>query len=297
MADDRLAKSGRPDGEKDQAARRTLPTPAWAAVCAAALVVGVLAGYFLLRGTGGAISLSGRTSLSAGELDSTIATYTLDGQSHAVTAREVLAETYGSSIPANDDGTYEVPAARDVVSYAQNQILLAEAESRGLTATDEEVSSFTSSIYGSDDYATIGEQWGLDEDSTRQILSEQTSIKKLQDDVVTVTLPTYPTAPTEPAEGEEDVATADYASYVIDLLGDEWDSEANTWARTDGTYYATLSGYEISNDSATYAAAQAAYSVAQSAYSNAYNQLSAEWTDFANGILSTATIQLGSLAE
>lgn len=190
-----------------------------------------------------------------------------------------------------------MPAARDVVSYAQNQILLAEAESRGLTATDEEVSSFTSSIYGSDDYATIGEQWGLDEDSTRQILSEQTSIKKLQDDVVTVTLPTYPTAPTEPAEGEEDVATADYASYVIDLLGDEWDSEANTWARTDGTYYATLSGYEISNDSATYAAAQAAYSVAQSAYSDAYNQLSTEWTDFANGILSTATIQLGSLAE
>ena len=37
--------------------------------------------------------------------------------------------------------------------------------------------------------------------------------------------------------------------------------------------------------------------MAQSAYSNAYNQLSAEWTDFANGILSNATIQLGSLAE
>ena len=100
-----------------------------------------------------------------------------------------------------------------------------------------------------------------------------------------------------PEEGAEDEPTADYAQYVIDLLGDEWDSDANDWARTDGTYYATLSGYEISNDAATYAAASAAYSVASSAYQDVTTQVQEEWSAYTDSLLSRATIQLGSLAE
>ena len=99
------------------------------------------------------------------------------------------------------------------------------------------------------------------------------------------------------AEGAEDEPTAEYAQYVIGLLGDEWDADANDWARTDGTYYATLSGYEISNDAATYAAASAAYSVASSVYEEAYNQVSEELFAYTDALLSKATIQIGSLAE
>ena len=62
------------------AEHRTLPVPAWVAICVTALVVGVLGGYFLLGGAGaGSVSLDGRTTLSSGELDSTIATYTYNG--------------------------------------------------------------------------------------------------------------------------------------------------------------------------------------------------------------------------
>ncbi len=285
------------DKTEKRAGLAALPVAGWVVICVALLIVGVLAGHFLLGGTSG-VSLNGRTALSAGELDSTIATYTFDGKTTNVTAREVLEEVQGSTaVPANDDGTYNVPSASDVLSYVQNEILLADAEARGLSVSDEEISEYASSSLGTDDLAAIAEQAGMDEQAVKDVLRENLLASKLQQAVATVTLPEQPTAPEEPADGEEDTATEEYASYVIALLGDEWDSEANDWARTDGTYYATLSGYEISNDAATYAAASAAYSVASSAYQDATTQISEEWAAYTDSLLSRATVQLGSLAE
>ncbi|WP_417228879.1 hypothetical protein [Thermophilibacter sp.] len=282
--------------EKNAALRLELPTAAWVVIAVAALAIGVAAGHFLLGGVG-TVSLSGRTTLSAGELDSTIATYTVNGTTTPITAREVLEEASGSSsLTANEDGTYDVPSASSVLTYAQNQIILADAEARGLSATDEEIDEFVSTNLGSD-LSTLASSWGITEDEARSIVADAVTMRKLQDEVATVELPEQPVAPSEPAEGAEDTPTAEYAQYVISLLGDEWDSDANTWARTDGTYYATLSGYEISNDAATYAAASAAYSVASSVYEEAYTQVSEELGAYTDGLLSRATIQIGSLAE
>ena len=276
--------------------RRELPTAAWVVIAVLALAIGVAAGHFLLGGAG-TISLNGRTTLSAGELDSTVATYTVDGRTVSVTAREVLEESSGDAeLTANEDGTYDVPSASDVLTYAQNQIILADADARGLTATDDEVDEFVSTNLGTD-LATLATSWGIDEDAARSVVADAVTMRKLQDEVATTELPEQPTAPSEPAEGAEDEPTAEYAQYVIGLLGDEWDADANDWARTDGTYYATLSGYEISNDAATYAAASAAYSVASSVYEEAYNQVSEELSAYTDALLSKATIQIGSLAE
>lgn len=276
--------------------RRELPTAAWVVIAVVALAIGVAAGHFLLGGSG-TISLNGRTTLSAGELDSTVATYTVDGRTVSVTAREVLEESSGDAeLTANEDGTYDVPSASDVLTYAQNQIILADADARGLTATDDEVDEFVSTNLGTD-LATLATSWGIDEDAARSVVADAVTMRKLQDEVATTELPEQPTAPSEPAEGAEDEPTAEYAQYVIGLLGDEWDADANDWARTDGTYYATLSGYEISNDAATYAAASAAYSVASSVYEEAYNQVSEELSAYTDALLSKATIQIGSLAE
>lgn len=282
--------------ERDGDVRRALPTAAWVAIAAAALVVGVLAGHFLLGGAG-SVSLGGRTTLSAGELDSTIATYTVDGRTVGVTAREVLVEASGSSeISANEDGTYDVPSASTVLTYVQNQLILADAEARGLTATDEQIDEFVTGSMGSD-LATLAQSWGISEDEARAVVSDAVTMRNLQDEVSTVELPEQPVAPAEPDEGAEDTPTAEYAQYVIGLLGDEWDSDANTWARTDGTYYATLSGYDISNDAATYAAASAAYSVATSVYQEAYATVSEELGAYTDSLLSRASIQIGSLVE
>lgn len=282
--------------ERDGDDRRALPTAAWVAIAAAALVVGVLAGHFLLGGAG-SVSLGGRTTLSAGELDSTIATYTVDGRTVGVTAREVLVEASGSNeISANEDGTYDVPSASTVLTYVQNQLILADAEARGLTATDEQIDEFVTGSMGSD-LATLAQSWGISEDEARAVVSDAVTMRNLQDEVSTVELPEQPVAPAEPDEGAEDTPTAEYAQYVIGLLGDEWDSDANTWARTDGTYYATLSGYDISNDAATYAAASAAYSVATSVYQEAYATVSEELGAYTDSLLSRASIQIGSLVE
>lgn len=279
-------------------AHRALATPAWVAICVVALVIGVLGGFFLLGGGLGTISLDGRTTLSSGELDSTVATYTYNGQKTNVTAREVLTNG-GATLDslANDDGTYDVPGASAVLVYAQNQIILADAEARGLTASDDEISAYAEQMMGSSDLASIADLYGIDEQTVRDTFEQSVLINKLRDAVCETELPEKPTEPTAPAEGAEDTPTAEYASYIIALLGDEWDSEAGTWARTDGDYYATLSSYDITNDSATYAAAEAAYNVANSAYSDASSKVSEEWGTYTSNLLSHATIQIGSLAE
>ena len=279
--------------EKDGAAAFRLDTRIWVAISCVALIVGVLAGHFLLGGAG-SVALSGRTTLGANDLDATIATYSYGGKTTPVTAREVLTE---AGYSANDDGTYPVPAASDVLAYAQNEVILADAAARGIAVSDEEVSEFATSSYGTDDYAALASQYGMEEDDVVETLRQGALVSKLLDSVVTTELPEAPAQPEAPAEGEEDTPTADYASYVIGLLGDEWDSEANDWATTDGTYYATLSGYDISTDAATYAAASAAYSVASSAYESASNERSQQWYDYTSSVLSQATIQLGSLSE
>ena len=157
------------------------------------------------------------------------------------------------------------------------------------------MAAFAEQMFGTSDYATIASNYGIDEEIAKATIADSATMSKLRDAVVSTPLPDVPTAPAEPEEGAEDTPTADYASYIIGLLGDEWDSEAGTWARQDGDYYATLSSYEITNDSATYAAAEAAYQVASNNYSEVATQVSEEWVAYTRNLLSNATVQVGSL--
>lgn len=284
--------SGAPKAPKGS--KRSLGTPIWIAICVVALVVGVLCGHFLLSSGSG--KATGSTTISESDLDSTIATYTYNGSSHAITAREVIEQNGSIENQANDDGSYNVPSADDVLSYARNAVVLEEANAQGISVTDDDVSAYAQSTLGTDDYATIGSNYGLDEDATKSLLHDAAVIKKLRHSVVTTTVPDQPTAPTAPSDGNEDTTSADYAQYIIGLAGDEWDSANNTWASTDGTYYSALSTYSISNDSASYAAAEQAYYVAYSNYSAAASQASSEWTTYVNTLLSKTSIQIGSLA-
>lgn len=261
-----------------------------------ALAVGVALGYFLMGGPSGSrISLNGRSTLSESELDSTIATYTFDGATHKITARDVL--TFGGSEPvANDEGTYDVPGAESILNYAQTQIMLSDAEARGITATDDEINEFLATSYGSDvDLATFASGTGMTEDAAREMLEYWVIINKLGEDVAGGTLPEAPVEPTAPEDGEEETLTAEYAEYIIGLVGDEWDADANTWASSDGDYYATLSSYEISNDSATYAAATAAYSVAYTKYQEAYTDAAEMQNAYTNDLFTRGSIQIGTL--
>lgn len=289
-----------PKPEPAPAKKRTFDTVHLVVAVVAALVVGLAAGALggrLAQGGEGIISLAGKTTLSESELDSAIATFTYNGTTYDVTAREVIEQSSSIESAVNEDGTYNVPNPDDVVYYAQSEVILLDAESRGLTVGDDEVAAYAEQYFGTSDYATIASTYGLDEDVAKSVLTDSALRVKLRDAVVSTTMPELPTAPTEPEEGAEDTPTAEYAAYIISLVGDEWDSETGTWATTDGEYYATLSTYEITNDSATYAAAEAAYSVAYGNYSTAATEISTEWTAYVNSLFANTSMQLGSLVS
>lgn len=260
------------------------------------LAIGVVLGKFVLSGHNTADPLN-KVTLSESELDTVVATYTYGGEKHQVTARDVIEDASSLEAELNKDGTYALPTADNVLAYARNKIIIGEAESRGITVTDEDISAYAMEMLGTDDFAAIASTYGLSEDVAKRMLGESAMMKALRDqilaDTATVEMPANP--PAEPEDGNKDATSKEYADYVIALLGDEWDAANNTWARTDGQYYATLQTYPISNEEASYEAAEQAYYVAYMAYANATSNSSQAWTDFVNGLLGSASIEIATL--
>ncbi|WP_322155923.1 hypothetical protein [Paratractidigestivibacter sp.] len=280
-------------GDEKPTAQQTVKLPVFIGVAVAALVIGLVVGAFAFGAK--SVSLGGKTVLTSDQIDTVVATYSYNGKSYQITARDVLTQSGTLESVANDDGTYDVPAATDIVTYARTAAVVTAAENMGITASDDEVSSYAEEKFGSSDFSTIASTYSVDEDVAKEMIMDSCVMSKLRDEKVDVDLPDQPVAPTEPAEDATDTPTAEYASYIIGLAGDEWDSANNTWARTDGDYYAALSTYDITNDSATYAAAQAAYYVAYSDYSTAYSESTTAWSEYCNSILSNVSLSLGGL--
>ena len=146
------------------------------------------------------------------------------------------------------------------------------------------------------DVSQIASAYKLSEDVAKKLINDAVIMKKYRDSVLTTTLPDAPQAPTAPEDGNSETTSQEYAQYIIGLAGDEWDAKNNTWASQDGDYYKQLSAYSISNDSASYAAAQTAYQVAMSKYSAVASKASQEWSQKINEILGKASIAVYSLA-
>lgn len=268
-----------------------------------ALVVGVGAGILgpqlILGGSlAGSSKSLGITTVAADQLSNTvIGTYTYNGVSHDITAQQVFDQTGTQSSSQQDDGSYALPSVDGALSYARNAIVQDYAQSQNISVSDDEVTQYAQDTLQTTDFSSIASSYGISEDSVKNLLKQSALIKKLHDQVVTTQVPDAPTAPTAPESGSEDTPTADYAQYIISLAGDEWDADANAWKSTDGAYATALADYQITNDSATYAAAQAAYYVAYQQYTAAQSQSSKEWTDFVNGLLKDSSITIYSLVS
>ena len=276
-------------------AKKGIGAAALLAVGAICLVAGLLLGKFVI-GAPTAHNPLNKVTLTAGELDTVVGTYTYAGETHEITAREVIEDSSSLAAAVKEDGTYDVPTADAILGFARNSIIMREAESRGITVTDEDVSAYALEVLGTDDYATIAATYGLTEEVAKRMLSESAVMKKLRDQVISDSgVGEAPVPPTQPEDGNHDATSQEWADYVIALLGDEWDAANNTWARTDGTYYATLQTYPISNESASYEAAEQAYYIAYTAYTAESNNAAQEWTNFVNGLLGSASIEIATL--
>ena len=258
--------------------------------------LGIVIGRFLLGGGGATGSLNGRTTLSEGELNTPIASYTYNGQTKEVTAREVIENTSGLDAAKQSDGTYAVPAADKIIGYVRNALVVAEAQSQGISVSDQEVSDYMQTNFKTTDVSQVASAYKLSEDVAKKLINDAVIMKKYRDKVLTTKLPDAPQAPTAPEDGNSETTSQEYAQYIIGLAGDEWDAKNNTWASQDGDYYKQLSAYSISKDSASYAAAQTAYQVAMSKYSAVASKASQEWSQKINEILGKASIAVYSLA-
>lgn len=258
--------------------------------------LGIVIGRFLLGGGGATGSLNGRTTLSEGELNTPIASYTYNGQTKEVTAREVIENTSGLDAAKQSDGTYAVPPADKIIGYVRNALVVAEAQSQGITVTDDEVSDYMQTNFKTTDVSQVASAYKLSEDVAKKLINDAVIMKKYRDKVLSTKLPDAPQAPTAPEDGNSETTSQEYAQYIISLAGSEWDANNNTWASQDGDYYKQLSAYSISKDSASYAAAQTAYQVAMSKYSAVASKASQEWSQKINEILGKASIAVYSLA-
>ena len=75
--------------------------------------------------------------------------------------------------------TYNVPTADAVLSYARYQIISKEAESRGLSVSDEEMDSYAQDELRTNDYATIASTYSMTEDQVKTMIRQAALMKKL----------------------------------------------------------------------------------------------------------------------
>ena len=287
-----------------RSSRRGLSTPVWIALTVVVLLVGIGCGigcaYFLRQGSAGIVlgdSVAGKTSLTEADLDKPMGSYNYAGSSYSITAREVIESSSSLDAAKKDDQTYKVPSADSVISVARNQIFSKICDAKNITVSDEEVSEFAQKMVGTSDFSTIASKYGIGEDSIRTQVTAAARLSKLRSETVKAKLPVQPTAPTAPSDGNNNAENGDYATYIIGLAGDEWDSSTGSWKSSDSAYATALADYKITNESASYAAAQAAYYVATQQYQAEANAYSSEWNGYLNEELCKANLTLSTLVS
>lgn len=276
-----------------------VPTLAWLILLLAALAGGFYLGHFVFLEPINFGTLGGQTTIKEDDLDRVVATYTYDGEVYEVTAREAIAQ--GSSLEAVrvSEGTYSMPSAENVLSAARTAILMREVEVRGIKVTDDELVAYALENFGTDDLASLAGMYTMDQETLRARLRESACIARLREEVVgdASEASDVPAEPTAPENGDVKSSSADYAAYIIALAGEEWDSEQNAWAAPDGPFASALRDFDISDESATYEAAQTAYNVAYQLHGSDATSASSKWTAYVNGLLSQTHLALGSIVS
>lgn len=264
------------------------------AVFVVAVMIAAVVGFFIGNGGFGGKGV-GSATLTEDQLDSTVASYSYNGKKSDITAREAIESQYSLDTVKDDDGSYAAPSADVILSYVRNQILLDAAEDEGITVSSKEMKQYAEDSIGTSDYKTMATQYGVSKDQAKQIVRQSATLQKLYKKKVGDTSASMPTAPTEPADGNEETASKDYADYIINLAGDEWDSSKGTW-KDEGSTYAKAFAYDaFTADSATYKQAMTAYYTAYQQYSSQASSASSKWTEYANGLYAKANISIYGL--
>lgn len=258
-----------------------------------AVVIAAVIGFFIGNGGFGGKGV-GSATLTEDQLDSTVASYSYNGKKSDITAREAIESQYSLDKVKNSDGNYTAPSADAILSYVRNKILLDAAEDEGITVSSKEMKKYAEESIGTSDYGTMAKQYGVSKDQAKQIVRQSATLQKLYKKKAGDSA-SMPTAPTEPTDGNKETASKDYADYIINLAGDEWDSSKGTWKDENSTYAKAFANDAFTADSATYKQAMTAYYTAYQQYSSQASSASSKWTGYANGLYAKANISIYGL--
>lgn len=220
-------------------------------------------------------------SLTEDDLDTVVAVWTYEGTEYELTAEQAIEAEHSLDAAEQSDGTYSAPSADTILSYVRNLILTDAAEQSGIEVSDEDVLEYAEETFGLGTYEEIAEAYNMDEDQAETSMYMMACIHELYLSVVSEEELEMPEAPSEPDDGEEDTATEEYANYIIELIGEEWDADEGEWASTAGDFYAML-GDDFDGETATYEQACTAYYVAYTSYYEETSSESSEWTAYVN---------------
>ncbi len=234
-----------------------------------------------------------KISLAENELDQVVGSYTYEGKTNKITARQAIEDAVSLDTAKKDDGSYRVPSADMILTYARNAVLNSLVEKNGISASDDDITKYLKAQFNLDSIADLAKNYNMSEDQAKKILKETVGVQKLREQVSSEgSAPVEPSAPAVPEEGKESEATEAYAEYLISLLGDEWDANAATWARQDGPYYHALKDMGFDGKTATFELAQTAYYIAFSNYNSQQESLNQKWTEYLNSELAKASIEI-----
>lgn len=265
------------------------------AIAVVAVIVAAIGGYFFGSGGFGAKG-AGSATLTEGQLDAPVASFNFNGATTKISARDAIESQYSLDAVKGADGTYPAPSGEMILGYARNKILVSEAESRGLSVSDDQLKEYAEGRLGTSDFKAIAENYGVNEDQAKQIVRDNALVGQLYEQIVPkASEAPAPEAPVQPADGNTTAPTKDYAEYIIGLLGKNWDSEKGAWANEDNEFFSALKGSTFTPEGASYEDAQTAFYVAYELYASQAQEANKAWTLFANDLYAKADVELYGL--
>lgn len=280
-------------GERKAPVRVSVRRGAIVAGLCGCLVAGALLGY--VNAPDVRQSSLGVTEVASSDTSRVIATYTWQGKTHDVTIGD-YAKWAGL---ASSSGAYQVPAASNVTAYVQAQVMDQVAKDEGIDVSNDDIDAYAKDTLGATDIDTLASNYSMSVDDLRDLLRQTVRQSKLREKVAGKVDVTVPSAePTAPEDGKDDATSKDYADYIVKAVGDAWDKDANGgkggWKDSGSAIAKAMADYDVTNDSASYKAAEACYKELSSEYTTKSSAISADWASYQNKTLKDVEIDLRS---
>lgn len=257
----------------------------------AGLVLGLLIGKFALGANLGNVTATNSVDVSPQQSGEIIANYTYDGQTKTVTLEDMF--TYNDSASsANEDGSYPMPTAEQIISYVRTQIIQDAARKADITVSDEDRSEYLTKQFGTDNVDDVALSLGRTAEQVDTLMTEAITQTKLYEKVAGE-VPDLPDYPEYPADGDEEAKGETYATYITQVAGDEF--KDGKWVDAEGEFAGAIADFD--GQEASYKDATLAYQVLYNRASERMNELSAKWRDYENEILKDCAITMGTLIQ